>query len=479
MLPFYQRLNSFSNTRYVLAILAPVCCLLGIQEETTKHGSAHVFKLKGKPFSDMTNAKEAMSVRRLAAHLLFKLHNLGCKLLVSSNLAQTKELATWLFHREQTIAAQFNFACIAVSSTDTLQLIDFPSGMNEALKNVVEKNWPQDIQKTKPIGESMEIKLCGNPWMDYTGPSPENIQSKTLIKALINELDSRQWILYGSSNLRGTADTLFFKYDPGAVADESRKAGFVISLNKKNRLRCIDTPEDAKLCVKNMITQYWSRGIMEEKEKENAYQFTLGGNPFWATTGDMAVDSRLLMCKIFEKLWSIGWKVHTAIELSRKYKDKSIITFQRTAPRHVPILCLSLNWTNRVRVINGPQTIVNAVSSEVKKLWPVGLKSEGEFGSSYEIKMLGKPWSSGGHDGAHGRVLLLHLLKLLGSFGWFLIISTDISAQWLEQDTGPDYPIDVHSWWFMQIGQPVAAPPKDFASAPPAFMPTQFGMQGQ
>ena len=321
-----------------------------------------------------------MSVRRLAAHLLFNLHNLGCKLLVSSNLAQVTELATWLFHREQTIAAQFNFACIAVSSTDTLQLIDFPSGMNEALKSVVEKNWPQKIQKTKPIGESMEIKLCGNPWMDYTGPSPENIQSKTLIKALINELDSRQWILYGSSNLRGTADTLFFKYDPGAVADDSRKVGFVISLNKKNRLRCIDTPEDAKLCVKNMITQYWSQGIMEEKKKENAYEFTLGGNPFWATTADMALDSRLLMCKIFEKLWSIGWKVHTAIKLSRNYKDKSIITFQRTAPRHVPFLCLSLNWEDRIRIINGPKMIVNAVSSEVKKLWSVGLSSEGAFG---------------------------------------------------------------------------------------------------
>ena len=93
--------------------------------------------------------------------------------------------------------------------------------------------------------------------------------------------------------------------------------------------------------------------------------------------------------------------------------------------------------------------------------------------------MRGLPWCHGGRDGAHGRVLLLHLLKLLGSFGWFLIISTDISAEWLVPETGSEYPIDVHSWWFMQIGQPVAAPPQDFASAPPAFMPTQFGMQGQ
>ena len=451
-------------------------CLLGIQEEMVKFGTAREFKLKGNPFSYMTSAEQAIEAKKLAAQLLYKLHNFGCKLLVSSDLAMTNDLTTWIFHREQTVAAQFNFACIGVSSSDSLQLINFSSGMNEMLKGIVERNWPQEIQKTKLIGDTLEIKLRGNPWRQFTGGASENIQSRTLIKALINELDMKQWILYGSSNLRATADTLFFKYDPAVAADGSRIAGFVLSLNKNDRLRCVDAPKDATNCVKKMIVQSWVRGVQEEKQNYNAYEFKLKGTPWWAD-GKMAVDSRLLICKIFEGLWSIGWRPQIAIGLSRNTDDKSIVTFQRTTPMSVPIFCLSLIWTDKIRVINAPSDVINAIVAEVRRLWLFGISSEGVYGASFEMKLSQNPWTYGmtGHDGAHGRVLLLYLLKLLASMGWFLIISADVSAKWVHQENCPDYPIDVHSWWFMKA----SAPSQGFAPAPPPFEATQFGMQGQ
>ena len=442
-----------------------------------KLGSATEFKLKGNPFSSVSSAKEAIDAKRLASHLLRTLFNNGCKLLVSSDLAMTEDLTTWVFHREQTVSSQFNFACIGVSSSDSLQLIDFPAGMNDFLKGVVERNWPQEIQKTKDIGDTLEIKLHGNPWMHYGGSASENIQSKTLIKALINELDMRQWVLYGSSNLRGNSDTLFFRYDPSVMADGSRLAGFVISLNKNDRLRCIDAPQDVTGCVKSMISQFWSRGIQGEKQKFNAYEFKLSGTPWWAD-GEMAVDSRLLICKIFEGLWSIGWRPQIAIDLSRKENDKSVLTFQRAPPMSVPIFCLSLNWTDKIRVINAPKNVVDAIIGEIKRLWLFGVTRERPYGASFEVKLKENPWSYGmtGHDGAHGRVLLLHLMKLLANMGWFLIISADVSAKWVHQDKGPDYPLDVHSWWFMQGNPLPTAPPQAFAPPMSTFAPTQFGM---
>ena len=414
--------------------------------------------------------------------MLFRLFNQGCKLLVSSDLTQTADLTTWMFHREQVQAAQFGFACVGISSTDKLQLVDFPSGMYQILQGVVERNWPQTIQSTRQLGDAYEIKLRGNPWMSSGGA--ENIQSKTLVKAIINELDMRQWVLYGSSNLKGTADTLIFRYDPTIPTDGARMAGFVLSLNRNDRLRCIDTPPDAVACVKNMLVQFWARGIQDEKQKFNAYEFKLAGTPWWAD-GGMAVDTRFLMCKIFEGLWSIGWRVQLAIDLTRKLNDKSVITFQRTAPMQVPIFCLSLNWTDKIRVINAPPNVTQAVVSEIKRLWLFGIAKEGPYGASMEVKLNGNPWSFGfnGHDGTHGRVLLAHLLRLLASMGWFLILSADVSAKYVHQDKGPDYPVDVHSWWFMQMGQPALAPNQQFATAPPMapgqFAPTQFGMEGQ
>ena len=355
-----------------------------------------------------------------------------------------------MFHREQTIAAQFPFACIGISGYDKVQFINFPQNLHAVLHGVVEKNWPQTIQEARIIGDIYEVKLNGTPWSSVQGA--ENIQSKTLIKALLNDLDMRQWILYGSSNLRGNADTLFFRYDPNIPSNGTRLAGFVISLNRNDRLRLIDAPPETVDCARSMITQFWGRGLQHEEQKFNAYEFKLAGHPWWAN-GEEAVASRFLMCKLFEGLMSIGWRVQIAIDLTRKLNDKSVLTFQRCAPMSVPIFCLSLNWTDKIRFINAPTDIVEALKAETARVWLFGIGKEQIYGGSFELKLNGNPWRycRNGHDGAHGRVLLKHLIKVCANMGWFVILSADISAKFVQRDKGLDYPMDVHSLWFMRM----------------------------
>ena len=463
----------------------------GLQHEEMRLGNGYDFKLKGNPFNECSSRDQAIQGRKLTSHLLQRLYNNGLKLLISSDFAQTTDFATWLFHREQTVPAQFPFACIGVSGYDKLQFINFPQNLHKTLENVVERNWPQTIQDTKIIGDVLQIKLKGTPWSSLGGA--ENIQSKTLIKALLNELDMRQWILYGSSNLRGNADALFFRYDPAIPSDGSRLAGFVISLNRNDRLRLIDAPPDVVECAKRTIAQTWSRGIQQEKQKFNAYEFKLAGTPWWAD-GEMSVDTRLFMCKLFEAFLTIGWRVQIAIDLTRKLNDKSILTFQRCPPMAMPIFCISLNWTDKVRFINAPSDLVQALTAEVKRVWLFGVARERPYGASFELKLNGNPWSYGmsGHDGAHGRVLIKYLVKMCANMGWYVILSADVSAKYIHQDKGPDYPIDVHSLWFMRMDPiapaPLAAPPVTFgygmegqpgstfgfATAPPAYAPPPY-----
>ena len=52
-------------------------------------------------------------------------------------------------------------------------------------------------------------------------------------------------------------------------------------------------------------------------------------------------------------------------------------------------------------------------------------------------------------DGYHGKALLLGLLGAFTDLGWRLVASADVSAKYIHQDKGPDYPLDVHSWYFM------------------------------
>lgn len=68
----------------------------------------------------------------------------------------------------------------------------------------------------------------------------------------------------------------------------------------------------------------------------------------------------------------------------------------------------------------------------------------------FQVKLRGNPWSSmASKDGYHGRAMLLGLLGAFTDLGWRLVCSADVSAKYVHQDKGPDYPLDVHSWYFM------------------------------
>ena len=157
--------------------------ILGIQEEIPSLGSANEFKLKGNPFWRLSSGEEAILARKLAANILFMYYNQGLKLLVSSNLSQTTDVTTWIFHRETAIISQFGFACVGISSKDKLQFIGFHCALHQFLHNFVSQNWPKTLQMVKTIGDTLEIKLVGNPWLPED--DSESIQSKVLIKALV------------------------------------------------------------------------------------------------------------------------------------------------------------------------------------------------------------------------------------------------------------------------------------------------------
>ena len=57
----------------------------------------------------------------------------------------------------------------------------------------------------KVIGNTLTIKLVGNPWLPED--DSKSIKSKVLITALVNALDHKNWLLYGTRKLKDTADT--------------------------------------------------------------------------------------------------------------------------------------------------------------------------------------------------------------------------------------------------------------------------------
>ena len=46
--------------------------------------------------------------------------------------------------------------------------------------------------------------------------------------------------------------------------------------------------------------------------------------------------------------------------------------------------------------------------------------------------------------------MALHLLHAINTVGYAIIASADTSAKYVHQQNGPDYPMDVHSWFIIR-----------------------------
>ncbi len=68
--------------------------------------------------------------------------------------------------------------------------------------------------------------------------------------------------------------------------------------------------------------------------------------------------------------------------------------------------------------------------------------------SCHELDLAGLPWTQNSSYSLHARSMLLRLLREAHAHGWRLAVSADVSAKYVHQENGPDYPVDVHSWFF-------------------------------
>lgn len=102
--------------------------------------------------------------------------------------------------------------------------------------------------------------------------------------------------------------------------------------------------------------------------------------------------------------------------------------------------------------------------------YALGVQRVQHYGNSLEFKLLGHPWADN-RDGIHGRHLICQLIHALAGHNWKPVTSADVSAKYVHQENGPDYPIDVDSIFFTHDTTPVQP------SAPPLVLNAQWYSQ--
>ena len=164
-------------------------------------------------------------------------------------------------------------------------------------------------------------------------------------------------------------------------------------------------------------------------------------------------NERFIMLKIFEGMWMIGWRLLESIHMSRRLDDKCVLLFKSTKPAAVPFMSISPVGADQVWLIGAPETAIETVRSSLNFHYPPGIRKESiDESGTYRFKLRGEPFA--GERVMHSlsiRSTFCFVLFDLARQGWEVMVSADVSTQHVST-SGPNYPADVHSWFFARTG---------------------------
>ena len=422
----------------------------GVQREMAICGTGWGFKVKGNPFFTTTSSSSAQA-RQMIGTILQKLFSIGWQIVVSCDLARFNDRSSMFLRRSpNSFSSVHPMVCVGLSSSDKLQILNLPSQLIEPLKQTIYQSWTKGIQNESYENGVLEVKMSGNPWW---ATDLQSVMAKVLLQNIISTLYRYQYVYTVNVNLKSTADSLYFRFDPNVPV--AAAAQFcTISLNRTDRLRVISAPDSIVNMIRGVIQATWSHGtIQEEKDHHGSWEFKISGNP-WHSSKEESVMARYLVLKILQEMLAHGWQNIAAIDISRRATDKSVLIFQQREPKRCPMMCLSLTDCDKFRLINMPTALVNLFKQTLLSRWSKGIQEEKvlnlSFGSVRQIKLKGYPWNGGlNNDAYHIRSFLCNIIEAFSGHGWRVLIAGDVSAKYVHQDKGPDYPIDVHSFWFI------------------------------
>jgi len=300
--------------------------------------------------------------------------------------------------------------------------------------------------------------------------------ARATITDLIENLQKLNMRLLINFNTKPSADTYFFTMGADPTAVDSSECGFItLGLNSRDQLRVIAKTKDRFFnnvvdSLREVIKKHWHRGLQDEWAGSRGHIFKFKGSPWW-TDGAETVETRIVVCKILEAMLTLGWRITCATDISRKIQDKSTFIFKNVRySTTVGVPCVSFNESDKIRAINMPGECIGAIQEVLNRLWTVTRTQT--YGRSTEWKLAGSIWDFSNY---YGKALALHILSTMNRFHYALYTSADVSAKFVHRKNAPDYPLDVHSWFFVPVSAlaipapppaPVQVPTADFLSMP-------------
>jgi len=443
----------------------------------------HKYKCDGMPFTLGSSKESSTNGKIFCINLFEEMHRLGYDPVVSSDMVRHTDNCVLFFHKALIERPKAAVVCLAPGQADKLILVRAPPLFINTVKQAIQESWRKGIQRENEYdcnGEKLyEIKLCGVPWHDHAGE--DNVLCRRMMLQILGRLGSIHYRLITGANIKGGTDSLFFVYDESYYTTPNELC--FVSMNKNDRIRLINCVQ-LKPTIEKTITDHYSPPQRQE-DKYGSWEFKLNGYP-WCCSGDEAILSRRLISRISESMLRSGWALSTAIDISRSLDDKSVLLYCKCAPQpNARFACVALSDIDKIRLLDFSADDQQKIRDALFNGYMPGFESEyqRDEGVCYQIRLNGCPWTSEATWNIHARAAMISVLHTAGNLGWRLVASADVSSKYHRQDNGPDYPEDVHSWYFVYwpSGQAndeppppsywslPSAPPDDNISPPPSY----------
>uniref|UniRef100_A0A9J2PE32 Reverse transcriptase Ty1/copia-type domain-containing protein n=1 Tax=Ascaris lumbricoides TaxID=6252 RepID=A0A9J2PE32_ASCLU len=464
--PFFSLTFRLSDTMLIVDASPEVAnlirdCVLcswpaGIQREYDESNGVLQLKLNGIPFARSCTREHSVQTKKMLCLILKTLRERGWELILSSDLSRTYDLSTLFFQMVPVHGYNgCHIMCLSLSALDKLQLVNAPDDAGRILMECVDDLY----QKHTNAEDFFEVQMKGYLWS--TATAEVGFRSRQLLLDIFHRFHELGYRYYGTANIKGTADCIFFISDSD---DVGTREYCMLSLNASDRIRLIGAPDEVINVVGECLDRHWKRGVQDAKRRDGGayFEYKLKGFP-WHTWGTESVDSQLVLTIILQQLITVGWAVVTALDVSRRPTDKAVFLLRRCAIASVPHFAICPAEADKVRVINADKEINELVGNVLRDSWTLGIQREGLFGSSYEYKLVGYAWSASSYNKQFElcRMMMSRLLYQLAQRGWRVICSADVSARYTSSDDhgSEEHPLDVHSWFVAHTGHAPASPP--------------------
>ncbi|KAK3754175.1 hypothetical protein QZH41_007957 [Actinostola sp. cb2023] len=295
------------------------------------------------------------------------------------------------------------------------------------IRETISQYWRQGIEMEKQnLEQSWAFTLRGYPFSKETS-AVAAASAKQMMCQILQNLNNTGWELDVTSDLSCIGDLTTFYFCRSQVPKQIQYPLLCVSLRSTDKLQLVNIPENMLAVIKDAVVKTWRQGIQSEGPNENSYEIKLSGNP-WISQAEESVQARLLLVTIISALAQQQWMLHAAANI-KSTSDSLFFKYDpdSAGPQVSQHFVISLNNTDRLRLINAPQSMIPVVRQVITSVWMGGIQKEQDYYGSWEFKLSGNPWWSVGNESVMARFLICKILEALQSQGWKVQTSVDIS----------------------------------------------------